>query len=141
MANEQAREELKKLRELNIRINALIEDKEELLERVASLARPLSEPVSGTRRSDIANAAVKLADMDAEICRTIDDCSEREKRIKARIDAISDSRYRTLLSLYYTNKNPLKLHQVAKIMHYQYSTIKVMHVCALAMYQRKYFPP
>ena len=64
MVNEQARAELEKLRELNMRIDALIEEKEKLAARVTSLARPLSEPVSGTRHSDIANAAVKLADMD-----------------------------------------------------------------------------
>ena len=139
--NEQAREELEKLRELNIRIDALIEEKEKLAARVTSLARPLSEPVSGTKRSDIANAAAKLADMDAEINNTIDEYAKRKKRIMIRINAISDIRYRTLLFLYYANTVPLKLHEVARIMHYQYSTIKVMHGYALDAYQRKYFPP
>lgn len=141
MVNEQAREELEKLRELNMRIDALIEEKEKLAARVTSLARPLSEPVSGTKRSDIANAAAKLADMDAEINNTIDEYAKRKKRIMIRINAISDIRYRTLLFLYYANTVPLKLHEVARIMHYQYSTIKVMHGYALDAYQRKYFPP
>lgn len=141
MVNEQAREELEKLRELNMRIDALIEEKRKLAARVTSLVRPLSEPVSGTRRSDIADAAVKLADMDAEIDNTIDEYSERKKRILIRINAITDVRYRTLLFLYYANTVPLRLHEVAKIMHYQYSTIKVMHGYALDAYQRKYFPP
>lgn len=141
MVNEQARAELEKLRELNIRIDALIEEKEKLAARVTGLARPLSEPVSGTKRSDIANAAAKLADMDTEIDNTIDEYSERKKRILIRINAISDVRYRTLLFLYYVNTVPLRLHEVAKIMHYQYSTIKVMHGYALDAYQRKYFPP
>lgn len=141
MGNDQARAELEKLRELNVRIDALIEEKEKLAARVTGLARPLSEPVSGTRRSDIANAAAKLADMDTEIDKTIDEYSERKKRILIRINAISDVRYRTLLFLYYVNTVPLRLHQVAKMMHYQYSTIKDMHVCALDAYQQKYFPP
>lgn len=141
MGNRQAREELEKLRELNMRIDALITEKEKLAARATSLARPLSEPVSGTRRSDIANAAVKLADMDTEIDGAIDEYSERKKRTLARINAISDIRYRTLLFLYYANTVPLRLHEVAKIMHYQYSTIKGMHVCALDAYQQKYFPP
>lgn len=141
MVNEQAREELEKLRELNMRIDALIEEKRKLAARVTSLARPLSEPVSGTRHSDIANAAAKLADMDKEIDKTIDEYSERKKRILIRINAITDIRYRTLLFLYYANTVPLRLHEVAKIMHYQYSTIKVMHGYALDAYQRKYFPP
>lgn len=141
MVNEQARAELEKLRELNIRIDALIEEKEKLAARVTSLARPLSEPVSGTRHSDIANAAAKLADMDKEIDKAIDEYSERKKRILIRINAITDIRYRTLLFLYYANTVPLRLHEVAKIMHYQYSTIKVMHGYALDAYQRKYFPP
>lgn len=139
--NEQARAELEKLRELNMRIDALIEEKEKLAARVTSLARPLSEPVSGTRHSDIANAAAKLADMDKEIDKAIDEYSERKKRILIRINAITDIRYRTLLFLYYANTVPLRLHEVAKIMHYQYSTIKVMHGYALDTYQRKYFPP
>lgn len=141
MGNEQARAELEKLRELNMRIDALIEEKEKLAARVTSLTRPLSEPVSGTKRSDIANAAVKLADMDKEIDKAIDEYSERKKRILIRINAITDIRYRTLLFLYYANTVPLRLHEVAKIMHYQYSTIKVMHGYALDAYQRKYFPP
>lgn len=135
----QARDELEKLRELNIRIDALIEEKRKLAARVTSLARPLSEPVSGTRRSDIANVAAKLADMDVEIDRTIDEYSERKKRILIRINAIKDVRYKTLLFLYYANTVPLKLHEVAKMMHYQYSTIKDMHGYALAAYQKKYF--
>lgn len=139
--NRQARAELEKLRELNMRIDALIEEKEKLAARVTSLARPLSEPVSGTRHSDIANAAAKLADMDKEIDKAIDEYSERKKRILIRINAITDIRYRTLLFLYYANTVPLRLHEVAKIMHYQYSTIKVMHGYALDAYQRKYFPP
>ena len=139
--NRQARTELEKLRELNVRIDALITEKEKLAARVTGLARPLSEPVSGTKRSDIANAAAKLADMDKEIDKTIDEYSERKKRILIRINAISDVRYRTLLFLYYVNTVPLRLHQVAKMMHYQYSTIKDMHVCALDAYQQKYFPP
>ena len=141
MGNDQARAELEKLRELNVRIDALIEEKEKLAARVTSLARPLSEPVSGTRRSDIANAAAKLADMDKEIDKTIDEYSERKKRILIRINAISDIRYRTLLFLYYANTVPLRLHEVAKMMHYQYSTVKYMHGCALDAYQEKYFPP
>lgn len=141
MVNEQAREELEKLRELNMRIDALIGEKRKLAARVTSLARPLSEPVSGTHRSDIANAAVKLADMDKEIDKAIDEYSNRKKRILIRINAISDVRYRTLLFLYYVNTVPLKLHEVAKIMHYQHSTIKDMHGYALDAYQRKYFPP
>lgn len=139
--NRQARAELEKLRELNMRIDALIEEKGKLAARVTSLARPLSEPVSGTRHSDIANAAVKLADMDKEIDKAIDEYSERKKRILIRINAITDIRYRTLLFLYYANTVPLKLHEVAKIMHYQHSTIKDMHGYALDAYQRKYFPP
>ncbi|MDU2417881.1 hypothetical protein [Negativicoccus succinicivorans] len=137
--NRQARAELEGLREMNARIDALIMEKEKLAARVTSLARPLSEPVSGTRRSDIANAAAKLADMDAEIDRTIDEYSGRKKRILIRINAITDIRYRTLLFLYYANTVPLRLHEVARIMHYQYSTIKDMHVCALDAYQQKYF--
>ncbi|MBS5888105.1 MAG: hypothetical protein KIB08_06330 [Negativicoccus succinicivorans] len=141
MVNEQAREELEKLRELNMRIDALIEEKRKLAARVTSLVRPLSEPVSGTKRSDIANAAAKLADMDTEIDNTIDEYSDRKKRILIRINAITDMRYRTLLFLYYANTVPLRLHEVAKMMHYQYSTIKYMHGCALDAYQEKYFPP
>lgn len=141
MGNDQARAELEKLRELNVRIDALIEEKEKLAARVTGLARPLSEPVSGTRRSDIANAAAKLADMDTEIDNTIDEYSEQKKRILIRINAITDVRYRTLLFLYYANTVPLRLHEVAKVMHYQYSTIKYMHGCALDAYQEKYFPP
>lgn len=139
--NRQARAELEGLREMNARIDALIMEKEKLAARVTSLARPLSEPVSGTRHSDIANAAVKLADMDKEIDKAIDEYSERKKRILIRINVIDDIRYRTLLFLYYANTVPLRLHEVAKIMHYQYSTIKVMHGYALDAYQRKYFPP
>lgn len=139
MGNDQARAELEKLRELNVRIDALIEEKEKLAARVTGLARPLSEPVSGTKRSDIANAAAKLADMDTEIDNTIDEYSDRKKRILIRINAITDMRYRTLLFLYYANTVPLRLHEVAKMMHYQYSTIKDMHVCALNVYQQKYF--
>lgn len=137
--NRQARAELEGLREMNARIDALIMEKEKLAARVTSLARPLSEPVSGTRHSDIANAAVKLADMDKEIDKAIDEYSERKKRILIRINAITDIRYRTVLFLYYANTVPLRLHEVSRIMHYQYSTVKGLHGCALDAYQKKYF--
>lgn len=60
---------------MNARIDALIMEKEKLAARATSLARPLSEPVSGTRRSDIANAAAKLADMGREINQMVDTMS------------------------------------------------------------------
>lgn len=101
--NRQARAELEGLREMNARIDALIMEKEKLTARVTSLVRPLSEPVSGTRQSDIANAAAKLVDMGREIDRTIDEYSERKKRILIRINAIKDVRYKSLLFLYYAN--------------------------------------
>ena len=137
--NRQARAELEGLREMNARIDALIMEKEKLAARVTSLARPLSEPVSGTRQSDIANAAAKLVNMGREIDRTIDEYNERKKRIVIRINAIKDVRYKSLLFLYYANTVPLRLHEVAKIMHYQYSTVKGLHGCALDAYQKKYF--
>ena len=61
-----------------------------------------------------------MVDMDKEIDKAIDEYSERKKRILIRINAITDVRYRTLLFLYYANTVPLRLHEVAKMMHYQY---------------------
>ena len=139
--NEQARAELEKLRELNMRIDALIEEKRKLAARVTSLARPLSEPVSGTRHSDIANAAIKLADMDKEINNTIDEYAKIKKCIMKRINAIKDIRNRTLLFLYYANPFPLKLKEVARIMHSHYSTKKHMRGHALDAYQQNFSPP
>ena len=137
--NRQARAELEGLRELNIRIDALIEEKEELAERVTSLARPLSEPVSGTRRSDIANAAAKLADMGREIDRTIDEYYERKDRILAKINALSDDRYRLLLIWYYVHTERLTLEEVADKMSYRHQYVRRLHVLALDAYQKKHF--
>ena len=139
MVNEQAREELEKLRELNMRIDALIEEKRKLAARVTSLARPLSEPVSGTRHSDIANAAVKLADMDKEIDKTIDDYYERKDQILAKINALSDARYRLLLSWYYVQTERLTLEEVADKMSYRHQYVRRLHVLALDAYQKKHF--
>lgn len=137
--NRQARAELEGLRELNTRIDALIEEKEKLAARVTSLARPLSEPVSGTRHSDIANAAAKLVDMGREIDRTIDDYYERKDRILAKINALSDDRYRLLLSWYYVQTERLTLEEVADKMSYRHQYVRRLHVLALDAYQKKHF--
>lgn len=139
MVNEQAREELEKLRELNMRIDALIEEKRKLAARVTSLARPLSEPVSGTRQSDIANAAAKLVDMGREIDRTIDEYYERKDRILAKINALSDDRYRLLLTWYYVHTERLTLEEVADKMSYRHQYVRRLHVLALDAYQKKHF--
>ena len=137
--NEQARAELEGLREMNARIDALIMEKEKLAARVTSLARPLSEPVSGTHQSDIANAAAKLVDMGREIDRTIDDYYERKDRILAKINARSDVRYRLLLSWYYVHTERLTLEEVADKMGYRHQSARRLHVSALDAYQKKHF--
>lgn len=139
MVNEQARAELEGLREMNARIDALIMEKEKLAARVTSLARPLSEPVSGTRQSDIANAAAKLVDMGREIDSTIDEYYERKDRILAKINALSDVRYRLLLTWYYVNTGRLTLEEVADKMSYRHQYVRRLHVLALDAYQKKHF--
>lgn len=139
MVNEQAREELEGLREMNARIDALIMEKEKLAARVTSLARPLSEPVSGTRQSDIANAAAKLVDMGREIDSTIDEYYERKDRILAKINALSDDRYRLLLIWYYVHTERLTLEEVADKMSYRHQYVRRLHVLALDAYQKKHF--
>ncbi len=138
-SNEDARAELEGLREMNARIDALIMEKEKLAARATSLARPLSEPVSGTRRSDIANAAAKLADMGREINRTIDEYYERKERILTRINALSDVRYRLLLRWYYVHTKRLTLEEIADKMGYHHQSLRRLHVLALDAYQKKYF--
>lgn len=137
--NRQARAELEGLRELNARIDALIMDKEKLAARATSLARPFSEPVSGTRQSDIANAAAKLVDMGREIDRTIDDYYERKDRILEKINALSDARYRLLLSWYYVQTERLTLEEVADKMGYHHQSLRRLHGLALDAYQKKHF--
>ena len=137
--NHQARAELEGLREMNARIDALIMDREKLAARVTSLARPFSEPVSGTRQSDIANAAAKLVDMGREIDRTIDEYYERKDRILAKINALSDVRYRLLLSWYYVQTERLTLEEVADKMGYHHQSLRRLHVLALDAYQKKHF--
>lgn len=139
MVNEQARAELEGLREMNARIDALIMDKEKFAARVTSLARPLSEPVSGTRQSDIANAAAKLVDMGREIDSTIDEYYERKDRILAKINALSDIRYRLLLTWYYVHTERLTLEEVADKMSYRHQYVRRLHVLALDAYQKKHF--
>lgn len=138
--NRQARAELEGLREMNARIDALIMEKEKLAARVTSLARPLSEPVSGTRQSDIANAAAKLVDMGREIDSTIDEYYERKDRILAKINALSDVRYRLLLTWYYVHTERLTLEEVADKMNYRHQYVRRLHVSALDAYQKKHFP-
>lgn len=137
--NRQARAELEGLRELNVRIDALITEKEKLAARVTSLARPLSEPVSGTRHSDIANAAAKLVDMGREIDSTIDEYYERKDRILAKINTLSDDRYRLLLIWYYVHTERLTLEEVADKMGYHHQSLRRLHVLALDAYQKKHF--
>ena len=137
--NRQARAELEGLHEMNARIDALIMEKEKLAARVTSLARPLSEPVSGTRQSDIANAAAKLVDMGREIDRTIDEYYERKDRILAKINALSDDRYRLLLIWYYLHTERLTLEEVADKMNYRHQYVRRLHVLALDAYQKKHF--
>ena len=137
--NRQARAELEGLREMNARIDALIMDKEKLAARATSLARPFSEPVSGTRQSDIANAAAKLVDMGREIDRTIDEYYERKDRILAKINALSDDRYRLLLIWYYVHTERLTLEEVADKMSYRHQYVRRLHVLALDAYQKKHF--
>ena len=75
--HEEARAELVAVRDLNRRIDALLAEQSKLRQRLFSLGGGgQSEPVSGTKESDLSGGVAKLVDMSREIDDMIDEYVE-----------------------------------------------------------------
>ncbi len=136
--NDEAREELVAVRDLDRRIDALLAEQSKLRQRLFSLGGGgQSEPVSGTKESDLSGGVAKLVDMSRKIDGLVDAYVDECKRIEARIMALDDRRYRQLLRWRYLADLPLT--EVAVRMHYDYGSVRNMHTAALAAYQQKFF--
>lgn len=137
--HDEARAELVAVRDLNRRIDALLAEQSKLRQRLFSLGGGQSEPVSGTKESDLSGGVAKLVDMSREIDDMIDEYVDERRRVKTRIDALTDERYRLILHYHYIVGLPL--FHVAERLHYGYGWTRDLHGEALAAYDAAFFAP
>lgn len=138
--HDEARAELVAVRDLNRRIDALLAEQSKLRQRLFSLGGGgQSEPVSGTKESDLSGGVAKLVDMSREIDDMIDEYVNERRRVKARIAALGDVRFELVLHYHYLIGLPL--FHVAERLHYGYGWTRDLHGEALAAYDAAFFAP
>ena len=96
--------ELEQLRDLNERINTLLEEQSILRSRLFYVSGlKMSDQVSGTKINDLSAAITKLVDLEKRIDNLIDEYVDERDRIVKKINKIKDYRYRKILPVSYTH--------------------------------------
>lgn len=130
-----AKEYLTQYRTLNIRINAKLEQKQQLFELATSIA-PSSDHGQGSGVSDkVGRTVTKILALEQEINAEIDRLAALRQEIESVIAGIPDERLRILLELKYINGQTWE--NVAELL--KLSTVQVwrLHKAALFFIQEK----
>lgn len=134
---------LKQVRALDLKIDQLLKDKEELRERAycVSAVRTDGDKVqSSTNRETFEHLIAKVADMEADIDKMVDEYIDTKRRIIKEIHAINHPKYVELLHLKYIDY--LKLEEIADVMKktdgkpYSYDHIRRLHGEALEEFSK-----
>ena len=126
--------ELEQLRDLNERINTLLEEQSILRSRLFYVSGvKMSDQVSGTKINDLSAAITKLVDLEKRIDNLIDEYVDKRDEIVKKIDKIKDYRYRKILHCYYICG--MTLAEIAKKTHFSYHWTKHLHLDALRAYE------
>ena len=129
----QPKEYLRQLQRRDARINALIERQRhyyDLATRITPGYRTDGGGPSG-HSSRVADCASKIADLEREIDRRIDEYVDLTREIEAAIDRIPDGRYRDVLRFRYVNGWTWE--RIADEMGYDLRWVHRLHGQALAM--------
>lgn len=133
-----AKEYLRQLRSLDILINAMQLEKERLFAMATRVNAPLSDCKVDTSPDNSKNAEliIKVAALQDEIKKQVDDYVNLKAKIVRQVSAIGDMRYRAILTMRYVNGNTFK--EIAKAMNYHEIYAVRLHGRALQEFEKKY---
>lgn len=132
-----AREYLERLRTIDRDINAMLEHKQEMLERATSIrSMPDGVCVQTSTSSRVETAAIKLADYGEEINLCVDRLVDSKREAKRLIDMLQDSRFRSILSYRYLYDWPWE--KIMGQMHYEIAQTFRLHGYALLDFEKVY---
>lgn len=132
-----AREYLERLRTVDREINAMLDYKQELLERATSIkSMPDGVCVQTSTSSRVEAAAIKLADYGEEINLCVDRLVDSKRDAKRLIDMLQDSRFRSILSYRYLYDWPWE--KIMGQMHFESSHMFRLHGYALLEFENVY---
>lgn len=127
--------ELEQLRDLNERINTLLEEQSILRSRLFYVSGlKMSDQVSGTKINDLSAAITKLVDLEKRIDNLIDEYVDERDRIVKKINKIKDYRYRKILHCYYICN--MTLAEIAEKMNFSYDWTRHLHRYGIREYEQ-----
>lgn len=124
-----AKEYLSQYAALDAEINCKLEQLAKLRALSTSIPAPSGGGSSGSPSDRTGNITAKIIDMENEINAKIDRLVDLQKEIEAIIEAVEDSRYRTILTERYINRK--KWEDIADILHIDLRWLYVLHGRAL----------
>lgn len=136
MTNQEKKACLGRYREISSELDALIEEREEWLNRATRITPTMSGiPGGGSERGSMESSALKLAEIDQEIDALLRRSNDMRRQIRASINAVPDARLRQVLRLHYING--FTFEQIAERMHYSWRWVIKLHGRALSQVRVK----
>lgn len=122
---------LQQIRLYDSHINTKLDELQHLKEMVTRITPTLKDDVvsGGGSQDKLADAVVKIVDLEAEIDREIDSCVDARNAITKTIDAVKDERMHKILSQRYVQGKTFE--KIAADMNYTYRWVCIMHGRAL----------
>ncbi|MGN0577936.1 MAG: DUF1492 domain-containing protein [Ruminiclostridium sp.] len=124
-----AKEYLSQYAALDAEINCKLEQLAKLRALSTSIPAPSGGGSSGSPSDRTGNITAKIVDMENEFNAKIDRLVDLQKKIETTIEAVEDSRYRTILTERYINRK--KWEDIADILHIDLRWLYVLHGRAL----------
>lgn len=133
MTRDEAKKELRPLKDISRDIKAVM-DEIERLETVATKMTPNYDitPISGTPKNKMEEAIVKLEDYRSRLSGLVVDTIDYRDRCRSKIEKIEPRSLQTLLNLYYIQDNTLE--KTAEIMGKSVRWTYEMFITALDKY-------
>lgn len=122
------------------RIDSLIKAKQEQIKTLRDLATCVTMNVSparvqgGSGVDKVASTVAKLADLEMDLTKHIEELAALQREITRKIDAIQSPEYRLLLTLRYLDFR--RWEEIAVEMHYNYQWVHRLHNRALQEFDR-----
>ncbi len=135
-----AKEYLKQIRQLDIRINQKLSELDDLRERATAIGSfdYSKDRVQTSPKPDASYVEIveKMAKLGAEINRDIDTFTDKRHAIIAEIHGLDDRRFVEILYKRYMEYKSLGT--IAKEMSYEYITVRKLHIRALEEFESVY---
>ena len=131
-----AKEYLRQLRSLDILINAMQLEKERMWAMATRVNAPLNDCKVDTSPDNSKNAEliIKVAALQDEINKQVDDYVDLRTTIIRQISEIEDMRYRTILTMRYIDRQSFQ--EIAEQMKYNLRWVKRLHGWALQEFEK-----